>query len=59
MCLVPSGNRPGTAGISSKMEDDHEGGGMDEVIKIALEAPRAGTAAIDTDSKPAGGVVAN
>jgi len=32
---------------------------MDEVIKIALEAPRAGTAAIDTDSKPAGGVVAN
>ena len=32
---------------------------MDEVIKIAMEAPRAGTAAIDSDSKPAGGVVAN
>jgi ATP-dependent Lon protease len=32
---------------------------MDEVIKIALEAPRAGAAAIEPDSKPAGDIVAN
>jgi len=32
---------------------------MDEVIKIALEAPRAGTAAIEPEPKPTGNVVAN
>jgi ATP-dependent Lon protease len=32
---------------------------MDEVIKIALEAPRAGAAAIEPESKPTGDIVAN
>jgi ATP-dependent Lon protease len=32
---------------------------MDEVIKIALEAPRAGATAIEPESKPTGDIVAN